>query len=278
MVFERHAERLRDRVELIAVQLRQQDMCETHGVENGRRIGKPLRTRILADKARVKARIVCDHGGVAAKGEEVGQHLPDGRRGSHHRIVNSGQLLDMIGNRQLRVHKLRKAVHNLSALQFHRADLDDFVFSRRETGGLNVKDHKAVVERPFAGRDDEFLQVIDQIALDAVDDFRIVLPVIGNRVPGLREGLQIAVVRDGDRLHAPALHLLDDILRTAHGVEIAHFRVTVQLHPLLSRVILPLRFLKGFGLLQSAHGAENQLAVPAVNRRRAAEFEKGTDL
>ena len=106
MVFERYAERLRDRVELIAVQLRQQDMCETHGVENGRRIGKPQRTRILPDKTRVKARIVCDHGGIAAKGEEVGQYALNSRRDSYHRIVNSGQLLDVIGNRQLRIHKL----------------------------------------------------------------------------------------------------------------------------------------------------------------------------
>ena len=183
---------------------------------------------------------MCDHGGVAAKGEEVGQYLPDGRRGSHHRIVNPGQLLDMIGNRQLRVHKLRKAIHNLSARQFHRADLDDSVFPRGKPGGLNVKDHKTVVERLLAGRDDKFLQIIHQIALDAVDDFRIVLSVIGDSVPGLREGLQIAVIGDGDCLHAPALHLLDDILCTAHGVEIAHFRVTVQLYALLSRVILPL--------------------------------------
>ena len=130
-------------------------MGKTHCVQYGRRILHALCVRVFADKTRIERGIVRDHGGIAAKRKKARQH-PFNRRGvSHHRVIDSGQLLDAVGNRQFRIHKLREAVHNFSVLHLHRADFNDAVFSRRETGGLNIKDHEAVIERALARRNHE---------------------------------------------------------------------------------------------------------------------------
>ena len=83
------------------------------------------------------------------------------------------------------------------------------------------------------------IDVVDEVSLHAVED----LDLVPGGVPGVREGLGHAVVRDGDGGVAPPDGLLDHLLRVRQGVHVAHLGVEVQLHPLLRRGILPLRVL-----------------------------------
>ena len=156
VILQGHPERLCDRIEFIAVQLRQEHVRETHRVQDGWRVVKPLCVCVLADKAGVKGRIVRDHGGIAAKREKVRQHSFNRRCVPHHRVIDAGELLDAVGNRQFRIYKFRETVHDFTVLYLDRADLYDTVFSRREAGGLNVEDHEAVIKRALTGRNHEF--------------------------------------------------------------------------------------------------------------------------
>ena len=91
-------------------------------------------------------------------------------------------------------------------------------------------------------------------------------------MPGLREGLQIAVVGNRNRLHAPVFNLFDDVLCAVYRVQIAHLCVAVEFHPLFPRVVLALALFEGLGLLHAVHRAQNQLAVPVVYGGRAAKL------
>ena len=65
------------------------------------------------------------------------------------------------------------------------------------------------------------VHIVDKIPLHAVED----LDLVPGGMPGVREGLGYAVIRDGNGGMAPADGLLDDLLRVRQGVHIAHFRV-----------------------------------------------------
>ena len=71
MMLERDPELLRDSVELIAVQLREQQTAETYGVEDRRSIRKSEPLRVLRDEAGIEARVVCDDHGIATPVEKV---------------------------------------------------------------------------------------------------------------------------------------------------------------------------------------------------------------
>ena len=81
---------------------------------------------------------------------------------------------------------------------------------------------------------DPVVQIVDEIALDAVKYFYFTL----GGMPGIREGLAHAVVGDGDGGMAPGNGLLDDAGGVGEGVHIAHLGVEMQLHPLLRIVVL----------------------------------------
>ena len=55
----------------------------------------------------------------------------------------------------------------------------------------------------------------------------------------IREGLNAAMVRHGNRGHSPFLGPLDDILYLGYTVHIAHLCVAVKLHPLFQAVVHP---------------------------------------
>ena len=53
----------------------------------------------------------------------------------------------------------------------------------------------------------------------------------------IREGLDVAVVRDGNGRHAPGIGALDDIFALRDTVHIAHLGVAVQLDALDRRIV-----------------------------------------
>ena len=101
------------------------------------------------------------------------------------------------------VHKGLEPLGDLAVAQHHRADLRDGLPVHLQAGGLDVE---ADVSHPSKGLilvavdGDPVVQVVDEIALHAVED----LDLVPGGVPGVREGLGHAVVRDGDGRVAPA--------------------------------------------------------------------------
>ena len=61
---------------------------------------------------------------------------------------------------------------------------------------------------------------------------------------GVRKGLHISVVRDGNRRPPPLIRPFDKILALRDAVHIAHLRVHMKLHALLFKIV-PALGLKG---------------------------------
>ena len=57
---------------------------------------------------------------------------------------------------------------------------------------------------------------------------------------GIRESLHTAVICHGKGRHTPLFRPLYDILDLGNAIHVAHFRMTVELHPLDGCMILPL--------------------------------------
>ena len=111
-----------------------------------------------------------------------------------------------------------------------------------EAGGLNIEDDGVVVEPlPLLVLHDG-LEVIDEIALTAVDQLEIliVLDLLEVNV-GVREGLHDTVVGDRHRLHAEGNRRVDVVIDIRDAVHIRHLRVQMQLHAFLRGAVLPLR-------------------------------------
>ena len=81
------------------------------------------------------------------------------------------------------------------------------------------------------------VQIVDEIALHAVQDFDF--PLRG--FPRVREGLRDAVIRNGNGGMSPADGRLYGRFRIRQGVHVGHFRVQMQFHALFRGDVLPFR-------------------------------------
>ena len=108
-----------------------------------------------------------------------------------------------------RIDKGLELVDDLAVFIDGRADFrDDFRFIG-QARGLQVEGHKLPVQSRVAGAMDHHpvIHIVDVVALHAVEDFYIFVGTghlgFTRRFHGLREGLETAVVRNGDGLMAP---------------------------------------------------------------------------
>ena len=69
----------------------------------------------------------------------------DLRRRKHHIVVDTGELLDLKGDRHIGIDKGTELVRYDAAHDFHCANLYDPVFLRAEAGCLNIKYHEGVM-------------------------------------------------------------------------------------------------------------------------------------
>ena len=147
-------------------------------------------------------------GPSAAEIEEALQRLSLSGRARHHRVRDAGQARDFLRDGSAGVHEGVELSLDLAAGEENRADLDQSIPVGIKTGGLGVEGDELRVQRLFtASVDGQLLvHVVDEIALDAVDNLDAVL---FPRVPRVGESLRAAVVRDGDGPVTPVLRPLD---------------------------------------------------------------------
>ena len=268
---------LSDGVQVVGFMSREHHSCHAHGIDGGKRCRKPEVLCILPDKADVEPDVMSDQNAALAELQKSWQHLLHRICGKHHLIRNTGKAGNPERNRHLRIDKFREVSCFDPLLIAHRADFDDPVILRRKAGGLDIENN--VVSRlcpilpgcltvickggilPGFPEGYHLLQVIDKVAFHAVDHLEKLLAV--NRresfclpslalisvkslheVIGVRKGLHISVVRDGNRRPPPLIRPFDKILALRDAVHIAHLRVHMKLHALLFKIV-PALGLKG---------------------------------
>ena len=140
-----------------------------------------------------------------------------------HFIRDAGETDDLRRQAAVGVYKGLEPFADLAVFQHHRADLRDGLPVHLQAGGFNIEADELIVQAAVspAVNGDAIVHVVDEVALHAVED----LDLVPGGMPGVREGLGYAVIRDGNGGMAPADGLLDDLLRVRQGVHIAHFRV-----------------------------------------------------
>ena len=245
-------------VQLELVQLRQEILGQDQGVHIGGVEGKPLPAAAGPDEADVELGVVGRQGAAVHKGQKGRQGLLGGGGTGKHGVGDAGEADDLRRQAAAGIHEGLEAVGDLAVLQHHGADLGDGLPVHLQAGGLDIEADDLVGEVLVLGTvdGDAVVQIVDEIALYAVENFNFAL----GGVPGVREGLGHAVVGDGDGRVAPGDGLLDDGGGVRQGVHVGHLGVEVQLHPLLRGGVLP-------GLVGDLHDVEgaqlNVLAVPA---------------
>ncbi|MMZ62678.1 hypothetical protein D1872_248960 [compost metagenome] len=76
---------------------------------------------------------------ISSKFQELLQDWLDLRCILDHFIIDIRQLLNVIWNPFMRIHKGSETVHFLAFNHFNSSDFNDFTLRNRETGGFNVK-------------------------------------------------------------------------------------------------------------------------------------------
>ena len=252
-------------VQLELVQLRQEILGQDQGVHIGGVEGDALPAAAGPDEADVKFGVVGRQGAAAHKVQKGRQGLLGGGGTGKHGVGDAGEADDLRRQAAAGVHEGLEAVSDLAVLQHHGADLGDGLPVHLQAGGLNIEADDLVGKVLVLGAvdGDAVVQIVDEIALYAVENFNFAL----GGVPGVGEGLGHAVVGDGNGRVAPGDGLPDDGGGVGQGVHVGHLRVEVQLHPLLRGGVLP-------GLVGNLHDVEGaQLNVLAV----AAELHIALD-
>ena len=184
---------------------------------------------VMGDEPHVESGVVGHQAGAAAEVAELLQSVPAGGRADEHVLGDAGELGDLLGNDHAVVDEGIEALRHLPIHQADRADLDDVAGFRLQARGLDVEGHVLPLHGEVHG-------VGLQIPLHPVQG----LDAGGFRRLGcLGEGLDVAVVRDGQGLMAPAgrgLEGLGQVRETVHG---GHAGVQMELRPLLRGRVLP---------------------------------------
>ena len=248
---------VRHDIQLVLSQARQQVLGQDQGVD----ISRPeIQSRLgaaFADKADVKLRVVSRQRPAVYEFQKLLQCLGRLGRVFEHLVGNTRETDNLRRQPLPRVHKGLEPLGNFPVPQHHRADFRDGFPVHLQPGGLDVEADDIPLQGNIlrAMNGDAVVHVVDEIALHAVED----LDLVPGGVPGIREGLGHAVVRDGNGGMAPADGLLDHLFRVREGIHIAHLRVQVQLHALYRSGVLPLLMVDELDVL----GVElNVLAVP----------------
>ena len=214
----RQAQAVRDLVELVVLEIRQQVLREHQRVEIHRleRDARPAAGR--AHEAGIKVGIVRDDRPSARKVEKLAHGLRLVRRAGHIGIRNAGQARDLGRDGHMRVDERVKLRLDLAAGEEHRADLRHAVRVQVQAGRLDIEGDKLRVERQVAlpVHGERAVYVVDEIALLAVDDLHAVFL---RRLPHIRERLRHAVIRHGNGRVAPVGRAGHEVGGVGDGVE-----------------------------------------------------------
>ena len=130
MVVERYAEHLRDRVERVLGVAGQQRPGDPQSIDRCERAVQSQSPAVLSHKAYVKGHVVARQNAPFGESEELRQYLLDRVRVDDHLIRDACQLLDPVGDRNVRVDELGEPACDLAVLYFDGAKFDDPVLFR----------------------------------------------------------------------------------------------------------------------------------------------------
>ena len=237
---------------------------------------------------------MCNKDTVPTELEKSRQNLLDQRRIHHHVVPDARKLLYLKRNRYLRIDKGGKSVHDLTAADLHRSNLDNAVIHRGEARCLNIKDDKIILQRLPSVAGDDLLQVVHQIRLDAVQYLKEIL-LVRVRIARLRalslfllpevvpymvrvgKALDNTVVCDGNRPVPPFVSALYNVLCLGHTVHVAHLCMAVKLHTFMRRCIHSRRR-KIRNLLDSRDCTDRQLMVELIQIDDTLDLDKAAGL
>ena len=207
-------------VELVLAELGQEILRENQRVEIRRLERDAALFAACADEADIKLRIVRSERAAARKGQKRVQRVLQLRRAAQHVVCDAGQADDLRRKPALGVDKGLERVDDLAVFQNDRTDLGDGIVRDLQTRCFNVEtadlSRKIAVLR--AVHTDTVVDVVEKIALTAVKEFYFTLA----GVPGVREALRYAVIRDGDGGHPPLDRALDDRGGVGQRVHVGH--------------------------------------------------------
>ena len=273
MIFQRNVQCPGYRVQFKSIQAGQQYTSQPYRIHSRIGVRDPLPLTVPGNKAGVKARIVSHQHRSFTELHEFGQYIFDHRRIQHHGIVDTRQVLYLIGNGGLRINKGAEPVCNSSVLHLYRSDLNDPVSLRRKARGLQVKDHIGALQALAFGIRDDLLHIVHQIGLHTVNQFEAVAPVQG--MAGFCKGLHHTMICNGQSRMTEGLGLLHNTGHIRNSVHITHFCMTMELHTLFLAVVLPL-FSKIRGLHNARHGTNAQFLIKGIQSTHAADLQEGT--
>ena len=184
---------------------------------------------VVGDEADVEPGVVGHETRTAAEVPEPLQSVPAGRRANEHILCDAGELGDVLGDDHAVVDE---GVEPLGDPAVHHPDLADLY----DDAGLRLEACGLDIERHVLPRHGKVHGVGLQIPLHAVEG----LDAGGfGRFRRLGEGLDVAVVRDGQGFVAPAGGGPEGFGQVRDAVHGGHAGVEVQLRPLLRGGVLP---------------------------------------
>ena len=233
----RQVQVLRHDVQLVLAQIRQQVLCQDQGVHIGGLERDALFLAACPDEADIELGVVGRQRPAVHELQKRRQGLPGLGGVLEHLVGDAGETHDLRRQVAAGVHEGLEPLADLAVSQYHGADLGDGLPVHLEAGGLDVKADELPVQGAvqLAVNGHPVVDVVDEVTLYAVED----LDVISGGVPGIRERLGHAVVRDGDGGMAPADGGLHRLLGVRQGVHVGHLGVEEQLHPLFLSGVLP---------------------------------------
>ena len=232
----RQAQAVRDLVELVVLEIRQQILREHQRVEIHRLERDARPAAGCAHEAGIKVGIVRDDRPPARKVEELAHGLRLVGRAGYIGVRDAGQARDLGRDGHVRVDERVKLRLHLAAGKEHRTDLRHAVCVQVQAGRLDVKGDELRIERQVAlpVHGERAVHVVDEIALLTVDDLHAVFL---RRLPHIRERLRHTVVRHGNGRMPPVSRAGHEVGGVGDGVERRIAGMQVQLHALLRRIV-----------------------------------------
>ena len=267
-------------IQLMLAELGHQDAGEDQGIGVCKATLDVLPFTFCPDEADVKGCVMSNQWPLSHKFQEFGKNLTNLRLAFQHLVGNAGKLRILGSQQPLRVHQSLETIHFLPVFQNNRAYFRNAVINGRKTCCLQIKGNIFPVERNvgLSTDNDTVIHIVHIITFAAVEDLDYILrpghlwaaaPGL-HRVQCVREGLDTAVVGDGNGLMPPGCRLLDGRFGAGKGIHIAHGGMQVQLHTLhaLCR-IFPLGQLTG----HNGKGLQDSLIRVVIYQQFSLNFQ-----
>ncbi len=213
-----------DPSQFIGFKIRKQGFCQGQGVHIGKVKFVSQSFGIMLQESDIELRIVGNQHTALNEIQHLWKDLSDGFRVPDHVIVDMGELHNPFRYWLFRVDKTVEFSHRFAVLYLHDPNFRDPLRDRGKARRLQIQDAIGRIQAlPLRMRHGRF-SVRYQIGFHTIQDLHI-LVVPPQKLMGFRKRLHNPMIRNGNRLHAPAHCPPDQIRCTGHGIHLAHLRM-----------------------------------------------------